>query len=102
MIADYNNPHGKLTKQLNSIEFLLEQVVKGTYEYGEDKILQTTLPQAMIDHAIALHKQEMQKQYQDGKDAATIESISSIATIRENSYTKGFNDGYLKALKTIQ
>lgn len=102
MIADYKNPHGKPTKQLNSIEFLLEQVVKGTYEYGEDKILQTTLPQAMIDHAIALYNEEMQQQYQDGKDAATIESIASISTIREKSYTKGFNEGYLKALKTIQ
>ena len=66
MIADYINPHGKPTKQLNSIEFLLEQVVKGTYEYGEDKILQTTLPQAMIDHAIALHREEHEKTYKQG------------------------------------
>ena len=47
MIADFINPHGKPTKQFNSIEFLLEQVIKGTYEYGEDKILQTTLPKAI-------------------------------------------------------
>ena len=66
MIADYKNPHGKPTKQLNSIEFLLEQVVKGTYEYGEDKILHTTLPKAMIDHALAMHREEHQKTYNQG------------------------------------
>lgn len=61
MIADYINPHGKPTKKLNSIEFLLEQVVKGTYEYGEDKILQTTLPKAMIDHAFKLYNEEIEQ-----------------------------------------
>jgi hypothetical protein len=61
MIADYINPHGKPTKEFNSIEFLLEQVIKGTYEYGEDKILQTTLPKAMIDHARAMYKDEIEK-----------------------------------------
>ena len=66
MIADYINPHGKPTKQFNSIEFLLEQVVKGTYEYGEDKILQTTLPKAMIDHAFELYNQEITKAYNNG------------------------------------
>jgi len=61
VIADYINPHGKPTKKLNSIEFLLEQVVKGTYEYGEDKILQTTLPKAMIDHAFKLYNEEIEQ-----------------------------------------
>jgi hypothetical protein len=61
MIADYINPHGKPTREYNSIEFLLEQVIKGTYEYGEDKILQTTLPQAMIDHARAMYNDEIEK-----------------------------------------
>ena len=66
MIADYINPHGKPTNQYNSIEFLLAQVIKGTYEYGEDKILQTTLPKAMIDHAFELYREEMKKAYNDG------------------------------------
>ena len=66
MIADFINPHGKPTKQFNSIEFLLEQVIKGTYEYGEDKILQTTLPKAMIDHAFKLYQEEMKKSYNEG------------------------------------
>ena len=66
MIADYINPHGKPTNQYNSIEFLLAQVIKGTYEYGEDKILQTTLPKAMIDHAFKLYEEEIQKAYDDG------------------------------------
>ena len=66
MIADYINPHGKPTKQFNCIEFLLAQVVKGTYEYGEDKILQTTLPKAMIDHAFKLYEEEIKKSYNDG------------------------------------
>jgi hypothetical protein len=61
VIADYINPHGKPTKKLNSIEFLLEQVVKGTYEYGEDKILQATLPKAMIDHAFKLYNEEIEQ-----------------------------------------
>ena len=61
MIADYTNPHGKPTKQYNSIEFLLAQVIKGTYEYGEDKILQDTLPKAMIDHAFKLYAQEIEQ-----------------------------------------
>jgi hypothetical protein len=61
MIENYHNPHGKPKKEFNSIEFLLEQVIKGTYEYGEDKILQTTLPQAMIDHARAMYKDEIEK-----------------------------------------
>lgn len=66
MIADYINPHGKPTNQYNSIEFLLAQVIKGTYEYGEDKILQTTLPKSMIDHAFKLYEEEIKKSYNDG------------------------------------
>jgi hypothetical protein len=61
MIKDFKNPHGKPTKQFNSIEFLLEQVVKGTYEYGEDKILHTTLPKSMIDHAFKLYDEEIKQ-----------------------------------------
>jgi hypothetical protein len=58
MIKDYNNPHGKPSKKFNSIEFLLEQVVMGTYEYGEDKILCKTLPKSMIEQAKEMHKEE--------------------------------------------
>jgi hypothetical protein len=61
MIEDFKNPHGKPTKQMNSIEFLLEQVVMGTYEYGEDKILHTTLPKSMIDHAFKLYDEEIKQ-----------------------------------------
>ena len=43
----------------SSIETLIEQVVMGTYKNGEDKILYKTLPQSMIEHCIALHKQEI-------------------------------------------
>lgn len=75
MIADYINPHGKPTNQYNSIEFLLAQVIKGTYEYGDDKILQTTLPKAMIDHAFKLYQQEIQKAYEDGYHNGNIKKI---------------------------
>ena len=75
MIADYINPHGKPTNQYNSIEFLLAQVIKGTYEYGEDKILQTTLPKAMIDHAFKLYEEEIQKAHDDGYRKGNIKKI---------------------------
>lgn len=75
MIGDYTNPHGKPTKQYNSIEFLLAQVIKGTYEYGEDKILQTTLPKSMIDHAFKLYEAEIQKAYEDGCRKGNIKKI---------------------------
>lgn len=75
MIGDYTNPHGKPTKQYNSIEFLLAQVIKGTYEYGEDKILQTTLPKSMIDHAFKLYQAEIQKAYEDGYRKGNIKKI---------------------------
>ena len=79
MIADYTNPHGKPTKQYNSIEFLLAQVIKGTYEYGEDKILQTTLPKSMIDHAFKLYEAEIQKAYEDGYRKGNIKKIQIIS-----------------------
>lgn len=75
MIADYINPHGKQANQYNSIEFLLAQVIKGTYEYGEDKILQTTLPKSMIDHAFKLYEEEIQKAYDDGYRKGNIKKI---------------------------
>ena len=75
MIADYINPHGKPTNQYNSIEFLLAQVIKGTYEYGEDKILQTTLPKAMIDHAFKLYEEEIQNAYEDGYRKGNMKKI---------------------------
>lgn len=75
MIADYINPHGKPTNQYNSIEFLLAQVIKGTYEYGEDKILQTTLPKSMIDHAFKLYEEEIQKAYHDGYRKGNMKKI---------------------------
>ena len=43
------------------------QVIKGTYEYGEDKILQTTLPKAMIDHAFKLYEEEIKQAKESNK-----------------------------------
>ena len=55
-----------MTKELNSVEFLIEQVVMGTYKNGEDKILYKTLPNAMIEAARAKHRNEIAKAFDDG------------------------------------
>lgn len=47
-----------MKKELNSIEFLIEQVVMGTYKNGEDKILYKTLPNAMVEAARRMHRTE--------------------------------------------
>ena len=56
-----------MTKELNSVEFLIEQVVMGTYKNGEDKILYKTLPNAMIEAAREKHRNEIQKAYEAGE-----------------------------------
>jgi hypothetical protein len=55
-----------MTKELNSIEFLIEQVVMGTYKNGEDKILYKTLPNAMIEAAREKYRNEIAKAFDDG------------------------------------
>jgi len=55
-----------MTKELNSVEYLIEQVVMGTYKNGEDKILYKTLPNAMIEGARKLHRLEIQKAFTIG------------------------------------
>jgi hypothetical protein len=51
-----------------------------------------------FEQAKQMHNEEMQTQYQDGREAVILESIATLSTIRESSYSKGFNDGYMKAL----
>ena len=55
-----------MTKELNSVEFLIEQVVMGIYKNGEDKILYKTLPNAMIEAAREKHRNEIAKAFDDG------------------------------------
>ena len=61
--GEYKNTMSNYTE--NSLEFLLEQMVMGTYKNGEDKILYKTLPKSMIDHAFALRKEELRKAWDE-------------------------------------
>jgi hypothetical protein len=51
-----------------------------------------------LEQAKQMHNEEMQTQYQDGREAVILESIATLSTIKANSYSDGFNDGYMKAL----
>lgn len=73
----------------SSVEWLRQELLKRDMDVSIKEL---------IEHAKAMHKEEMQTQYQDGREAVIIESIATLSTIKASSYSNGFNDGYMKAL----
>lgn len=66
ILTNTTTKHTKMSNYTeNSLEFLLEQMVMGTYKNGGDKILYKTLPKAMIDHAFVLRKEELRKAWDE-------------------------------------
>ena len=61
----------------------------------------TPLYENLLAQAMQAEKERLELFYQDGKEAVIIESIATLSTIKESSYSKGYNEGYLKALESM-
>jgi flagellar biosynthesis/type III secretory pathway protein FliH len=81
---------GKM-EQKNSIEWLIEKF------YNNEGMITTK----QLEKAKEMYNKEIEESYQDGREAVIIESIATLSTIRESSYSKGYNEGYLKALESM-
>ena len=77
----------------NSIEWLIEKCA-----YSD---LRPELWEIIKQQAREMYNKEIEESYQDGREAVIIESIATLSTIRESYYSKGYNDGYLKAVESM-
>ena len=78
-------------EQKNRIEWLFEKF------YNNEGMITTK----QLEKAKEMYNKEIEESYQDGREAVIIESIATLSTIKESSYLKGYNDGYLKALESM-
>ena len=47
----------------------------------------------------AMHQEEMQTQYQDGREIGKIEILTTQSTSNASAYSEGYNKGFLAALE---
>ena len=78
-------------ENIKSIDWLFEKF------YNNEGMITTK----QLEKAKEMYNKEIEESYQDGREAVIIESIATLSTIRESSYSKGYNEGYLKALESM-
>ena len=78
-------------ENIKSIDWLFEKF------YNNEGMITTK----QLEKAKEMYNKEIEESYQDGREAVIIESIATLSTIRESSYSKGYNDGYLKAVESM-
>lgn len=69
---------------------------KETYEmYNNNQLLY----EQMIQQAKAMHKEETEAKYQEGREIGKIEVLTSQSTKNASEYSQGYNKGFLAALE---
>jgi len=77
-----------MARKMTPVEFILEQVVMGTYKNGEDKICYQTLPKSMIDHALRM-EEKMRLEFWNGGIDSTEEGGKSFDQYINENYGGG-------------
>jgi hypothetical protein len=57
------------------------------------------LPTYLIEQAKAMHKEETEAKYQEGREIGKIEVLTSQSTKNASEYSQGYNKGFLAALE---
>lgn len=81
-----------MSKQLNSIDFILDEFIKNGV-YLSPSFLQK------FREAKQMHNEEMQTQYQDGRESVIIEHLAVLSTSNASSYSDGYKEGYNRAIE---
>ena len=55
-----------------------------------------------FEQAKAMHKEEMQTEYQDGRESVIIEHIAEQSTSNASAYSDGYSEGYKTALQLVK
>jgi hypothetical protein len=78
-----------MSKQLNSIDFILDKIPNSS----------RTWLNKSIEQAKAMYNEEMQEQYQDGRESVIIEHLAVLSTSNASSYSDGYKEGYNRAIE---
>jgi hypothetical protein len=84
-------------KQSSSIEWFAQQLYETLEIKGDGYVIDS-----LLDLAKAMHKEEMQTEYQDGRESVIIEHTAALSTSNASSYSDGYNKGYMTALQYIK
>ena len=82
-------------KQHNPIDWLSNQFYELLEQYSEGNFDRITFNELMLE---ATYK--AREMYEDKMEAEIIKQCATLSTIKASSYEDGFNDGYMKAMRT--
>jgi hypothetical protein len=91
-----------MSNKQSSVDWLIEQLIEHRYiivnktTYG-DKV--KAKHEILLEEAKAMHKEEMETQYQQGREIGKIEILTSQSTKNASEYSQGYNKGFLAALE---
>ncbi len=75
----------------SSIEFIIESLMSRNL-YTKELLEE-------FEKAKQMHNEEMQTQYQDGREIGMIEILTTQSTKNAGAYSEGYKKGYLAALE---
>ncbi len=78
-----------MSNKLNSIDFLLDKIPNSS----------KTWLNKSVEQAKSMYNEEMQTQYQDGREIGKIEILTTQSTSNASAYSEGYNKGFLAALE---
>jgi hypothetical protein len=81
-----------MKNEQSPVQWLIEQF------YNNEGILTTK----KLEIALQMENEEMQTQYQDGRDSVLIEHIAALSTHQASSYTEAYYKGYDIAMEIIK
>ena len=84
-------------KQSSSIDFFWNQLPE-ILPFTVDTETAVKLLEA-FEQAKQIHNEEMQTQYQDGREIGKIEILTTQSTSNASAYSDGYKKGYLAALE---
>lgn len=86
----------------NSVQWFLDKLIEhriiivGQTTYG-DKV--KPKHEILFERAKAMHKEETEAKYQEGREIGKIEVLTSQSTKNASEYSQGYNKGFLAALE---
>lgn len=84
-----NNKQTSVEKMFQEMLGIQQEGIKLTFDENLD----------LLDKYKAMHKEETEAKYQEGREIGKIEVLTSQSTKNANDYSQGYNKGFLAALE---
>jgi len=84
----------------SSVEWFLDQLIEHRIIIVDKTTYQVKYKHEIIlERAKAMHKEETEAKYQEGREIGKIEVLTSQSTKNASEYSQGYNKGFLAALE---